>query len=85
MNDTALLRKIADDDGLLEVGRKAVEDVLVDFRNTRISLPFRGNGLVVYEEDGKRSSIIRMGPENAISIAIRAIADELDKNSPEGS
>jgi len=57
----------------LEIGRKAVEDVLVDFRNSRIGLVGRGNGLVVAETNGKPSHIIRLTTESAIQIALEAI------------
>lgn len=57
----------------LEVGRKAVEDALIDLRDRRISQPFRGNGLVVREADGKASTLIRMGLEEALPIALEAI------------
>lgn len=71
------LRAVADDTALLEVGRKAVEDALIEWRDLRLSTPFRNNGLVVKEYDGKDSSIIRMGPEDAMQIGLRAIADHL--------
>lgn len=63
-------------DEMLEVGRKAIEDILIEFRDSRISLPFRNNGLVVKEYDGKDSSIIRLGPEDAIRIGVEAIFAE---------
>ncbi len=70
----AALNEIAEDRDLLEIGRKAVEDVLVDWRDSRISMFARGNGLVIREKDGKGSSTIRMGPEDAIRIGLKAIA-----------
>ena len=75
------LRGIPDNDELLEVGRKAVEDVLVDFRDSRISQFLRGNGLVIKEKDGKDSSIIRLGTEDAISIGLKAILKHLSHSS----
>ena len=68
------LEEIAQDRALLEVGRKAVEDVLIEWRDSRISMFNRGNGLVIREKDGKDSHIIRMGPEDAIRIGLEAIA-----------
>lgn len=58
---------------MLEVGRKAIEDVLIEWRDSRLSELGRNNGLVVKEKDGKDSSIIRFGPEMALSIGIKAI------------
>ncbi|KKM24920.1 hypothetical protein LCGC14_1600140, partial [marine sediment metagenome] len=66
------LEEIAQDRALLEVGRKAVEDVLIEWRDSRISMFNRGNGLVIREKDGKDSHIIRMGPEDAIRIGLEA-------------
>lgn len=60
-------------DELLEIGRKAIEDVLVDWRDNRLSMFNRGNGLVIREKDGRDSSIIRFGPETALRIGMKAI------------
>ena len=73
----ATIEKIVDDDELLEVGRRAVEDVLVQWRDSRLSVPLRNNGLVIREKDGRYSSIIRMGTEDAIKIGLIAIARSL--------
>jgi hypothetical protein len=74
------LRKIIESEELLEIGRKAIEDVLVDYRDSRIFLPFRNNGLVIKERDGRYSDVIRMGPEGALRIGLKAIADYLDQH-----
>lgn len=58
---------------LLEVGRKAIEDVLVEWRNNRISEFNSGNGLVIRERDGRDSSIIRFRPDTALRIGIQAM------------
>jgi hypothetical protein len=82
MNNTekaALLRELAADHDLMwEVARSAVEDLLVEMRDSRISMPTRGNGFVIREEDGKSSDIIRFGPEIGISHALKALADHFD-------
>lgn len=75
----AELIALAENDALLEVGRQAVEAVLLEWRDRRISTPFRGNGLVCREKDGKESSIIRMGPEDGLRIGLKAIAAEIDR------
>lgn len=59
----------------LEIGRRAVEDALIEMRDSRIFL-LRGNGLVVYEKNGEPSHIIRLGTEMALKIAIDAINKE---------
>lgn len=71
------LEQLAGNEQMLEVGRCAIEQVLVEFRNNRISLLGRGNGLVIREKDGAGSAIIRLGPEDALRIGLRAIAAAL--------
>lgn len=73
------LEELAENDELLEIGRKAVEDVLVDMRDSRLSIMGRNNGLIIRERDGSDSHIIRLGTEQALSIALKAIAAELDR------
>lgn len=81
---TDKLRDLADNhEFLYNVPRKAIEDVLVDNRDGRISFPFRNNGVVVKEADGTASSIIRLPTEMAIGVGLRAIADYLDENGIE--
>lgn len=75
----AFIQGLAEDEAALEVGRKAIEDVLVEFRDSRISEPFRGNGFVIREKDGNLHPIIRFGPEAGLGIALRAIAEHLRK------
>ena len=56
----------------LERGRKAVEDTLIDFRDSRLSIIGPGNGLVIHEADGQESHIIRLSVLDAFVIALRA-------------
>lgn len=77
--------EVITNDRLCEVGRKAVEDELVEMRDGRIFMIFRANGLVVYEPDGAPSSTIRFGMEHALKIALRAILDEPEPESPSES
>ena len=58
---------------LLEVGRKAIEKTLLEWRDNRLSEFNRGNGLVIREKDGKDSNIIRFGSETALRIGMKAI------------
>ena len=74
-----MLRKIAGDDDLLEVGRKAIEDTLIEWRDGGMAELFRANGLVVKHKDGSDSAIIRFGPETGVRLALRAIAAYLEK------
>ncbi len=72
------LLELANDRGLLEIARLAIEDSLIEFRDSRLSEPLRRNGLVVAEKDGERSDIIRFGSETAVRIGLEAIANSLD-------
>ncbi len=74
-----VLLAVAEDKKLLEIGRKAVEDALIDFRESRISQMLRGNGLVIREKDGTDSSMIRLGPEDGLRIGLKAIAAHLER------
>ena len=73
------LRNIADNNELLEIARKAIEDVLVEHRDSRLAVFGRANGLVIREVNGKDSDVIRFGSETAVSIGLKAIANRLDK------
>lgn len=73
------LRRLADDNNLIyNVGRRSVENALVDLRDSRISIMGRNNGLVIREKDGEESSTIRLGTDMAIAIALRSIADHIE-------
>lgn len=58
-----------------EIGRKAVEDELIDFRDRGIFV-LRNNGLCIRNKDGTDSSIIRFGFEYGMQIALEAINKE---------
>ena len=75
------LEQIADDPELLEVGRNAIEDQLIEMRDSRMFEFGRRNGFVVCEKNGDRSDIIRFGPEVGLRIALRAIAAKI-KETP---
>lgn len=79
----AILRDIANNGVLMVTAHRKIENALIDFRDRRISLPGRGNGLVVREAAGAESGVIRMGVQDAIRMALRAIADELDEGETE--
>jgi hypothetical protein len=56
----------------IEYARKAIEDVLIEYRDARFSL-LCNTGLVCKEKDGSSSSHIRLTIRESISIAINAI------------
>lgn len=73
------IRKVASDDSLIEIGRKAIEDLLVEMRDDRMSMPLHGNGFVIKERDGSPSDIIRMSTPMGLRVALNAICTYLDK------
>lgn len=80
------LRVMADDNELLwTVPRRAIEEALVDFRDSGISLLGRNNGLVIKYKDGSSSDIIRLGPEDAVRIGLIALADHIEKQEKENA
>ncbi len=52
----------------------AIENVLIEHRDNRISMPLCANGLVVREADGQGSEIIRIGTRVAIRLVLREFA-----------
>lgn len=73
MNKEELIA-LGDNDILMEVGRRAIEDELTEWRDSGM-FTLRNNGLVIKRKDGSESSIIRFGPEVGVRIALRAIAN----------
>lgn len=69
---------LIDNPELLEVARRAIEDTLIEFRDSRIAV-LRNNGLVCKEKDGSPSHIIRFGPETALNIGLKAVVAHLEK------
>lgn len=59
----------------LEIGRKAIEDALIEWRDARLSELGRNNGCVVKEKDGTASNVIRFGPEKALRIGLKAMLE----------
>ena len=72
-------KELNNSDEFLEIGRKAIEDVLIEWRDGRLSEFNRGNGLVIKEKNGEDSSIIRFGPETALRIGLKVIWQSLKK------
>lgn len=67
-----------------EVARVAIQEVLVEFRDGHISLVGRGNGLVIRSKDGSDSPIIRLGPEDAVRIGLKAIVEHRKRREKRG-
>ena len=79
------LSEVIENNEMLEIGRKAVEDALVELRDERISLLDRGNGLVILEKDGSFSNTIRLGAEDALRIALKAIIRKVEGEAVDGA
>lgn len=74
----ASLRTLADDHELLwSVARKAIEDKLIEWRDSGMFV-LRNNGFTIRYADGTPNEIIRFGPEVGVRIALKALADHLD-------
>ena len=80
MTTAETIRAIVDDWDLVEVGRKAIEDELIDWRDNRRFMVC-GNGFSVCENDGTPSPIIRFRTDIGLKIALRAIAKHLEATS----
>lgn len=73
----ATIRAIAEDPRLMEIGRRAVEDELIEWRDAR-RFTLRANGYCVRESDGQSSDIVRFGPEFGCRIALESIASAIE-------
>jgi hypothetical protein len=84
-NAAALLRQIADDPDLMQAVHLAVEDHLIELRDSGMmiggAMGLPANGFAVRNKDGSPSEIIRLGTRPGIQYALRALADHLDKES----
>lgn len=69
------LENAAKDERLLEIGRLAVEDYLVKMRDVRLSMIGCNNGLVIKEQDGSDSHVIRASTIQALKIGLIAMAN----------
>lgn len=72
------MSKRALDEGALTAAHLAVEDVLIELRDMRISVLDRANGFVVREKDATPSGIMRLGTRDGLRIAIEAYLDRVE-------
>lgn len=75
------IKSISEDPEMIRVAHAAIQNTLVEFRDSHISLLGRGNGLCIRPRDSKGRTddpfIIRLGPEDAMRIGLDAIAEHL--------
>ncbi len=67
------------DEDALTAAHLAVENVLIELRDARISILNRGNGFVIREYDGRMSSMMRMGTRDGLRIALKAYLAEVSR------
>jgi hypothetical protein len=60
------------DERALQAAHIAIEDVLIEMRDSRLSVMGPANGWVVREKDGTASGIMRIGTRDGLRIAIKA-------------
>lgn len=71
------LRALAEDGELIEVARKAIEDELIEWRDSMM-FTICGNGFAIRGKDGTPSPIIRFRTDVGLCIALEAIAKHLE-------
>jgi hypothetical protein len=69
------------DEAALTAAHLAVEDVLLDLRDSRIGILGPANGFVVKEFDGTPSPIMRLGTRDGLRIGIRAYLSALEASN----
>lgn len=75
------LRALADDRERLEVMRRAIEDELVELRDSGMSLLGQGNGFAIQPKtpDPRISGVLlRMSTAEGLVVGLRALADALE-------
>lgn len=84
----ALLRQIADNPELMQAAHLAVENYLVELRDSEMMIGgphgLPANGFTIRERDGSASEIIRLGTRPGIVLALKAIADRIEADSKGG-
>lgn len=63
--------EIVVDDDALEVARKAVEDVLIEFRDNGVFV-LVPNGFVIRYRDGSLSDVMRLSTRDGLRVGIKA-------------
>lgn len=65
------------DPALIAIGQEAIGAKMTERRNRRESRPLSACGLVICEDDGRESDVIRMSVREALLIALVAIGNHL--------
>ena len=67
----------------LRAAHMAVQETLVEFRDSRVSMMNAANGFVIREADGKDSSMVRLTTREGLRIGIAAYLHALDNDMME--
>lgn len=78
------LRALAGNALLLFEVHKAVEDVLIEMRDSGMMMGPHANGLVVRGQDGSSSPVIRIGTRNAAKMVLEKAAEALERRTNKG-
>lgn len=73
----AMARQVVDVEAL-RVARRVLEDLLIGFRDARVSVISAGNGFVVREPDGTDSDVIRLSTVDGLRIGFQAYLAALE-------
>ena len=69
------------DEKALAAAHLAVEQVLVEWRDARLSVVNCANGFVIREKDGTESSIMRLGTRDGLRIAVTAYLKAVEQDA----
>ena len=71
------LLSLLENEDAMRAARQAVENAMLDLRDSRISLLGCGHGMVARERDGKESFVIRMATRDVLHVALTAMAKQI--------
>lgn len=77
---SARLREIAENNDLIRAAHLAIENEACDMRDRGIGILGRANGITVLYKDGSPSPVIRIGTADAVRLALKAIAQQMDES-----
>ena len=69
--------QMLEDEALVQEACRAIFRSLENYRDSRLSTVAVGHGLVIKEEDGAPSAVIRFAPDIAVRLALTAMANRL--------
>jgi hypothetical protein len=73
------LRELAERPEMMTAAHLAIENELIEMRDSGIFIGPHANGLAVKNKDGSPSPVIRMGTRMAIQMILRVLADQVER------